>query len=809
MKHIKTVFVILILSVGITGCNGSDSSNRQKTPVEQDTLAETPVPDEPVSVPTVEKTDASTPKLYKWQEAFCELLSSGFKEEESEYGSPQCYYICDVDHVDDQIPELIVKFGQDEATYWGIVYKFLIAEERIEKVFDFPMGHTVLYSDSNGDLLQCMSHMGEQTIFRIQLKDDRVFRYEDFQNVFDEETGEKVVVDLDEIYDVSYLEDNELDDLSGVKDYTKKQGLYSEFEKDTTPQTLIDKYLYKGKDIHKGDLEADKNTKPLPTNEFLEAKTGQDIQVYYDKLVEEWLSGNISIPFEGEYSSYNPDPQYFQIKAKYDKYDINLDGLDEFLLIVDDYGEPQISVFKPFELRIGKYDGANIYPNYTCNYVAETENGNILVCKSGWDYNTHYTIIKFDNKNSYKFEFSAIANVETGEIAKYEVVVNGIETIISEEEYLELKTEAENYILKCKTFGEGSKRLSDRKIPDKENNNKNKQSETTGKKTDSDSKISLKKAKDSLVEINKALQGFIWTELWASEADSFSIRFSDAEKIRAAALASREDDVIDAYFSDKGGKVVLDKNAEAGPYGNGFHGKSVSKTDVEQNCLDLFGTKADWNAFQTKEKCSAYDAVKYIDDKGVHAVVLDWETETEIDQKSQSYKIKESDGKFTGEVELYWGYWGDLANDPGLSNYTLSYVLRPNDTSKYGLVVSTLSVKKRADMKQASSKENSLHVDEPVVSNNVGKMKPFFGIWCSASKNLTDAQNEADKLTAKGFNGQVFVSSEWKNMNRDKWYVVTSGSYTSEQSANAELQKVKNAGYPDAYVKYTGDYIGE
>ena len=41
----------------------------------------------------------------------------------------------------------------------------------------------------------------------------------------------------------------------------------------------------------------------------------------------------------------------------------------------------------------------------------------------------------------------------------------------------------------------------------------------------------------------------------------------------------------------------------------------------------------------------------------------------------------------------------------------------------------------------------------------------------------------------------------------EKFYVVTAGVYLSESDANAALPSVQGF-YPDAYVKYSGDYQG-
>ncbi|MCR5102866.1 MAG: SPOR domain-containing protein [Eubacterium sp.] len=86
---------------------------------------------------------------------------------------------------------------------------------------------------------------------------------------------------------------------------------------------------------------------------------------------------------------------------------------------------------------------------------------------------------------------------------------------------------------------------------------------------------------------------------------------------------------------------------------------------------------------------------------------------------------------------------------------------------------------------------------------------PFYGIWCYGGKDENDAYSFAQELTSKGLDGKVFVTTDWSNLNSEKFYVVTAGTYTTEEEANNALSNVQNAGYGDAYVKYSGDYIGE
>ncbi len=123
----------------------------------------------------------------------------------------------------------------------------------------------------------------------------------------------------------------------------------------------------------------------------------------------------------------------------------------------------------------------------------------------------------------------------------------------------------------------------------------------------------------------------------------------------------------------------------------------------------------------------------------------------------------------------------------------------------------TVSVKKKKSQKSSSSHSEDREVipdDYPEIdSEEDGSHTPFYGIWCGAAKTHEQAEKEADKLRGKGLGAEVFVTTDWSNLNKEKWYVVTAGVYSSKSSANASLPSVR-AVYPEAYVKYTGEWTG-
>ena len=85
---------------------------------------------------------------------------------------------------------------------------------------------------------------------------------------------------------------------------------------------------------------------------------------------------------------------------------------------------------------------------------------------------------------------------------------------------------------------------------------------------------------------------------------------------------------------------------------------------------------------------------------------------------------------------------------------------------------------------------------------------PFYGIWCYGSRESGDAYSYAENLNNAGFSANVFLTTDWSNLNTERYYVVTAGVYGTEDEAKANLASVQSA-CSDAYVKYSGDYQGQ
>lgn len=90
-------------------------------------------------------------------------------------------------------------------------------------------------------------------------------------------------------------------------------------------------------------------------------------------------------------------------------------------------------------------------------------------------------------------------------------------------------------------------------------------------------------------------------------------------------------------------------------------------------------------------------------------------------------------------------------------------------------------------------------------TSGAGTTEPFWGVWIGASQDADEAQQLAQDARDKGLPAQVFVTTDWENLNSEKWYVVSVGASETEAAANDLCDKAIDAGYSNAYVKHSGN----
>lgn len=86
--------------------------------------------------------------------------------------------------------------------------------------------------------------------------------------------------------------------------------------------------------------------------------------------------------------------------------------------------------------------------------------------------------------------------------------------------------------------------------------------------------------------------------------------------------------------------------------------------------------------------------------------------------------------------------------------------------------------------------------------------EPFWGIWTDASKDRAEVEAIAQRIHDQtGDKVTVVLTTDWSNLNSEPWYVISMGRWSSEADAKAALPRIQANGYPDAYVKYSGDKV--
>ena len=76
----------------------------------------------------------------------------------------------------------------------------------------------------------------------------------------------------------------------------------------------------------------------------------------------------------------------------------------------------------------------------------------------------------------------------------------------------------------------------------------------------------------------------------------------------------------------------------------------------------------------------------------------------------------------------------------------------------------------------------------------------------SGRRKQTAGTGEENAGKRRGY-GTVFVITDWSNLNTEKWYVITAGTYGTEEAASAVLPDVQRV-CSNAYIKYSGNWQG-
>ncbi|MCR4656095.1 MAG: SPOR domain-containing protein [Lachnospiraceae bacterium] len=105
---------------------------------------------------------------------------------------------------------------------------------------------------------------------------------------------------------------------------------------------------------------------------------------------------------------------------------------------------------------------------------------------------------------------------------------------------------------------------------------------------------------------------------------------------------------------------------------------------------------------------------------------------------------------------------------------------------------------------EKSKKEETVKEEESLI-----KEDPFYGVWVKAYKDREDADAIVEKLSDKGYDAATVYAPDWDKLSKEPYYCVTAGKCETKEEADKLLKEVKADGYKDAYVKYSGERIGD
>ena len=83
----------------------------------------------------------------------------------------------------------------------------------------------------------------------------------------------------------------------------------------------------------------------------------------------------------------------------------------------------------------------------------------------------------------------------------------------------------------------------------------------------------------------------------------------------------------------------------------------------------------------------------------------------------------------------------------------------------------------------------------------------FYGVWIASDQERNSTEALVSDLKDKGIDVSFVYSSDWENLASESCFYVTMGKYETQSEAEEQLPLAYEAGYADAYVRYTGPRI--
>ena len=117
------------------------------------------------------------------------------------------------------------------------------------------------------------------------------------------------------------------------------------------------------------------------------------------------------------------------------------------------------------------------------------------------------------------------------------------------------------------------------------------------------------------------------------------------------------------------------------------------------------------------------------------------------------------------------------------------------------------AAQKQAEQEAEAAKQQAEQAQSSSSSSTTSDSSPFWGAFAMASKNYDTSKKKADDLRNSGFpNAQVVCTTDWANLNKETWYSVTVGKFSSKSDADQAVSKLKSQGVTDAYSRYSGEH---
>ena len=117
------------------------------------------------------------------------------------------------------------------------------------------------------------------------------------------------------------------------------------------------------------------------------------------------------------------------------------------------------------------------------------------------------------------------------------------------------------------------------------------------------------------------------------------------------------------------------------------------------------------------------------------------------------------------------------------------------------------AAQKQAEQEAEAAKQQAEQAQSSSSSSTASDSSPFWGAFAMASKNYDTSKRKADNLRNSGFpNAQVVCTTDWTNLNKETWYSVSVGKFSSKSDADQAVSKLKSQGVSDAYSRYSGDH---